>query len=132
MKKIFYLCVMFIAVFTSAVAFADPSLRYFQLMQDSNNYRGTLTPPPGTYVTCAVLAAGVAETVTIPTGARCVIFSSNADFYVNWTTTAAVPVADITDGSAPELNPSSRQTAGVTSFSIISPTTCIVTMSWFK
>jgi hypothetical protein len=83
------------------------------------------------YVNASVLAAGVAETITVPTGAKVAIFNSTGNFYVNWLTTAAVPAADITNGSAPELNPVARDIAGLSSFSIIAPADCVVTVAYF-
>lgn len=66
---------------------------------DSNG-RGILTIPFSNYVLARVLAAGVAESITVPAGAAVVVFSATADFYANARGTAAVPAADVTDGSA--------------------------------
>jgi hypothetical protein len=90
------------------------------------------------YVNSRALAAGVAETIAAPNGARYVLLACTADFYVNWQgQTAAVP-GDIADGSAPELNPAMRyigQLEGVAalgSFSVISPEASVVTASFFS
>jgi hypothetical protein len=92
-------------------------------------------------VDARVLAAGVEETHTIPTWndaasvahqANFVLFAANCDFYVRWDATVAVPAADVTDGTAGELNPTLRAVpAGVTTCHIISPQGGVVTMSWF-
>lgn len=71
------------------------------------------------YVLNRTVAASTAESITVPTGAKYVNFSANVDFYANYTTTATVP-ADVTDGSASELNPTMRGIAGVTTISVIS------------
>lgn len=55
-----------------------------------------------------ITIGGTAEDLTIPSGAKYVVFSATADFYVGWSATAAVP-ADVTDGSASELNPTVRR-----------------------
>jgi hypothetical protein len=87
---------------------------------------------PSQYINAYVLAAGVAETVTKPTGARIAIFNSTGNFYVNWLgATAAVPSVDIITGLAPELNPVARDVSGQTTFSIIAPDACIVTIAYF-
>lgn len=95
------------------------------------------------YVDARVLAANTAEQHTIPTftdhlgntkTARHVIFNATADFYAAYGTnpTAAVPAADVTDGTASELNPTIRFLDGAdTKISLISAGTCIVTMAFF-
>lgn len=76
------------------------------------------------------LAAGVAESITVPSGAKYVVFSATADFYANYTTTATVP-GDVTDGTASELNPTGRIIQGVTTISVISADTCIITAAFY-
>ncbi len=93
---------------------------------------GEIIYPP-TYVNAYVLTGGAAATlVTVPTGARIAMFSSTNNFYANWLTTAATPVADITSGAAPELNPVSRDVTDYTTFSVIAPVTCVLTISYFS
>lgn len=105
-------------------------------MKAISNYselaRSLLLNPSDT-VNARVLATGVAETVTVPTGATVVSFSGTADFYVNFNGgTAAVPVADITDGTGSELNPTVRYIPGKTSFSIVAPADAVVVMSFYN
>ena len=83
------------------------------------------------YVDTRVLAAGVAEVVTLPDDVRWVTFSGTDDFYVRPDAAAAVPVADITDGTGSHLNPHHRNCDEITTFGIISPRTCIVTMEFY-
>lgn len=97
---------------------------------DKNGQNIFALPAPG-YVNARVLAASTAETITPPGGAKFVVFSANADFYVNYTTTAAIPT-DTTDGSAAELNPSVRDITGVTAISVISAGVCIVTAAFYS
>lgn len=77
------------------------------------------------------LAASVAESITVPSGARFVLFSATADFYANYGATATVP-ADNTTGTASELNPSVRDIRGVTTISVISAGTPIVTAVFYS
>ncbi|MGB3988659.1 MAG: hypothetical protein WBK67_03160 [Minisyncoccales bacterium] len=84
------------------------------------------------YVDARVLGASSAESHTVPAGATKVVFSSTGDFYANFTTTAAVPSGDVTDGSASVLNPLARNIYGVTAISLISPAACVVTMEFYK
>lgn len=82
------------------------------------------------YIDARVLAANVAEVWTAPANVRFVIFSGNCDFYARPNAAAAVPAADVTDGTASELNPAAWYFANpVTTIGVIAPTVCIVTIS---
>ena len=61
-------------------------------------------------------------------------FASTTNFYLGWNTTGlAVPVSNILDGSAPELNPSVRKIgANITSFSIVAPSAGYVQIALFS
>lgn len=86
---------------------------------------------PG-YVDTRVLAASVAEVIPVPPGARFVLFSSTADFFAKANAAAAIPAADVTDGSASELNPTIRRVEGVTTIGIISPAGGTVSLSFYS
>lgn len=93
---------------------------------------------PQSDINVAFAAAGVAEAITIPAGSTHVAFSATSDFYMRFNATAAVPSADVTDGTGSELNPTVRRlqlgdnSAPVTSISVIAPVACIVTAMFFK
>lgn len=55
---------------------------------------------PADYVLARVFGSSAAESMTVPALARVVILSGTTDFWVNFTTTAAIPAADVTDGSS--------------------------------
>lgn len=101
----------------------------------SNNSFGLDNPD---YVDNYVLAAGVAETVTIPHRATHAFFSANADFFAKYTGTATVPGADIVDGTGSELNPTVRtfpatvSPAAQTTFSIISAAGGILSIAYYR
>lgn len=91
---------------------------------------------PSTYVSARVLAANVAESITVPPLAAYVLLAGTADFYVNYSGAAAVPAADIDDGTASELIKVSasaqwRGVKGLASISVVSAGTAIVTASFF-
>lgn len=90
--------------------------------------------PPG-YVSSRVLAANVAETITVPTDitgkAMLVVFSATADFFAAYDAVAVVPV-DTDDGSSNELNPTQRIVSKNSTISVISSTTCTVTASFWS
>lgn len=124
---------LLVAVFCALVSGPASAQTAFRLFPDSSDkYVAYLRIPP-TYVDVRVLGAGVNEDHTLPAGARYVIFSSNcADFYAKRGGAAAVPAADVTNGSASELNPSGYFVAGVTTLGLIAPTSCIVTISVYN
>lgn len=88
--------------------------------------------PQSDWIDSKSLGIATAESFTVPANARFVLFSSTDDFYALFgtTPTAAVP-ADVTDGSASELNPTMRYINGAKQISIISPAACVVTASYF-
>ena len=94
--------------------------------------RAALAPPASDHVDARVLAAGVAETHTVPAGARYVVFSATADFYAKFGAAAAVPAADVTNGTASALNPTQRRIPdGATTIGLIAPAACVVTLSFW-
>lgn len=87
---------------------------------------------PSDHVDAKALAAGVAETASVPSWAGTVVFSATGNFYVKWYGGAAAVPGDVSDGSASELNPAARCVIGITQFSVIAPADCVVTMSYFQ
>lgn len=90
---------------------------------------------PSEYVNSVSLAASTAETIPVPADAMYVLFSATCNFYANYSTTATVP-GDVTNGSASELNPSQRRlslgSTRIAAISVISPTTCVITASFYR
>jgi hypothetical protein len=85
-----------------------------------------------THVNALVLTAGVPSTATVPAGAAYVSFSANCDIYVRWIGTAAVPAANVSDGTGSELNPTSRYIPDIMSFSVASPTGGVLTLQYWS
>lgn len=98
---------------------------------DSNRFP-YICPDFSDTVDARVLAAGVAESHTVPAGAMRVLFSGTADFYVKFNGTAAVPAADVTNGTGSILNPTLRGLSGVGTIGVISPVACVVTMEFYS
>lgn len=87
------------------------------------------------YVDAKVLAAGVAETFTVPANAYFVVFSGNAalaDYYVAYTGTAAAPAGDVSDGSASFPNIGYAWVTPGQTISAISPTGGILCAAYFR
>lgn len=87
--------------------------------------------PAPNFVNSRSLAANTAESITVPSDRNLVVFSATADFYANYTATAAVP-GDVTDGTASELNPTVRSVAPGSTISVISPSACVVTAAFYN
>lgn len=134
MKKA--LAVVFLMVLFSLPAYA--ALTYVNVdMSTGTNALDTKSAQ----VDARVLTANAAEVHTVPTWddggvtrkAGRVLFSSTKPFYIKLDGAAAIPAADITNGTSSELNPAWRWLAGnVTTIGLISPEDAIVTMTFFK
>lgn len=90
---------------------------------------------PSDYVLSKTLAAGVAEQFLVPASAEWVLFSADANFYANYTTTATVP-GDVTDGTASPLNPSMRRLrlqdgTHIDAISVIAPAATQITAEFY-
>lgn len=85
-----------------------------------------------------VLAAGTAAAVTVPTGAKSVIFGRESGSFrvaYSWggeTPVVAIAASDVSDGTGSEANPEARHIANVTAMSLISAAGATVTMSFFE
>lgn len=102
------------------------------IIKTDANGIGAFSIPFSDYIDVRVLLPNTAETVSIPAGAKTVVFSSAEDFYVRISGTAAVPTTDITNGTGSELNPVARTVDGLTSFSMVAPYNAIVTMLFYS
>ena len=102
------------------------------LTTDTNNRPLDGVIKPAGWVDAFVLAAGVAETYTVPASARFVIFSATADFYANFNgATAAAPTTEISNGTASVLNPTARRVTPAATVSLIAPAACTITVEVF-
>lgn len=87
---------------------------------------------PSNAVNNISLAGGTAENITIPAGAKAVMLKGTDNFFVNFTTTAAVP-GDVTNGQASELivSPQIFDIDGVSNISVIASSACLVNAAFF-
>lgn len=93
-------------------------------------------PPLPLYVDSRVLAANTAETVTVPADADLVVITHDQPvMYARKGGTAAVPVADVSDGTSSFAirgeNPIARTVERSTTFTIVSGTNGVVTFEWY-
>jgi hypothetical protein len=91
---------------------------------------------PTTYIAQLALAANTAEAVTVPTGAKYVVFGSDVSFAVRYNATTsgtAASFADDLDGDGCEVNPTIRAIRDVAEISVITAaTTGNVSLAFFK
>ena len=107
-------------------------MRKLKIELDGYHSSSTQAIRQSDFINVRFLAAGVAETETIPTGARIVLFSATSNFYLNTRAAAVIPTGDSTNGSGPEYNPIARLLVAGETMSLIAPTACIVTMAYYK
>lgn len=97
----------------------------------SNNGHNTYAIDGSDYID-TYYGDAAATTFTFPTGAHYVLFSATGDFYVRWDgSAAAIPSADVTNGSGSAANPRVRHGVPGDTFSIIAAADIIVTMEFF-
>lgn len=100
-------------------------------MQSDSVLRTDLVVEQSTYIDVRVLPAATKRDHDTPSGANYVLFSANGDFYYKRNGGAVVPSSDVTNGSGPELNPTIRYIGGSTTISLISPSSCVITMAFY-
>lgn len=87
---------------------------------------------PSDFVNSFTLAANVERLATVPTGASLVRFKCTENFYCKVDATAAVP-ADVSNGSASELNPTGYAVnPGQVIHIITAATVATITLSYYK
>ncbi len=79
-----------------------------------------------------LLSAGQARTVSVPSGARAVLFSATGDFWTRFNGAAAVPTANILDGTACELNPVGRDVTGVSVIGVAAAAACTINLVFYR
>lgn len=85
-----------------------------------------LNVTPTTFINSRTLTADTAEAVTVPTGAKYVVFGADVSFAVRYNASGggtAAAFGDVTDGSGCEINPTIRFLKGVAEISVITHTT---------
>ncbi len=106
-------------------------MRKLKIELDGYHSSPTYAIPQSDYINVAFLAAGTAESFTVPAKASIVLFSSDYNFYLNTRTVAVIPAGDITDGSGPEYNPVARQVSPGDTLSLIASIDCRVMLSFY-
>jgi hypothetical protein len=79
------------------------------------------------------VATGASQAVTVPAEARYASFAATGNFYVKFVAggTAAIPAANVTDGTSSTLNPTVRRVEGLASFAIIAAAGVVVQVSFY-
>jgi hypothetical protein len=68
----------------------------------------------------------------VPAGSKFVLFSSDCIFFAKPGASAAVPAADVTDGTASEQSPAAWYLSGVTQITLIAASACKITLSFYQ
>lgn len=87
---------------------------------------------PSDHVNTAVFSGAGAKSISVPAGARFVVFAASGDFYAAYDGAAAVPSADISDGSGSELNPTQRELPdGIATIGLAVDAACTITLGFY-
>jgi len=112
------------------------ALKALRLASDANQKTIDGAVVAGGWVDCRLLAAGVAEVHTVPAGAKFVLISVTGNVYINFGTAAAIPAADVINGSASILMvntlPRIFELKGAATIGVIAPAIQTVTLEFFK
>lgn len=107
-------------------------MRKLNIEMDGYHLSPTQAIVQSDYINVAFLAAGAAESFTVPAKAKIVLFSSTSNFYLNTRAAAVIPTGDITDGSGPEYNPIVRQVSPGDALSLIASEACIIMLAFYN
>jgi hypothetical protein len=129
MKKLITLLVSFVAVLfvLTSVGYADEPLKFFREQAGDQ----TFAIKQG-YVNNYVLVASTNTAVTVPSGYHYALFNSNCDIWVKLGGAAAIPAADVTDGTGSELNPHMRRVEPGATIGVISESAAKVSIVFYK
>jgi hypothetical protein len=108
-------------------------MRQFAAMPDANSKASTAYSPSN-QVDNRVLAANIAEPFTVPAGAHFLRLRATNPFWLNDRNNAAIPAADLTDGTGSVYVQYEHLMAiapGCTAVSVISATTNAVSAEWW-
>lgn len=106
-------------------------MKRLTVAQDANAKYSLFCIRPSDYTDAKELAAGVAETITVPADAVKVLFSCTGNFYAKHAAAATIP-GDVSDGSAAALNPSGWVVAAADEIGVIAPAACILTLEYYS
>lgn len=127
------LAILCLALVLPSMASAACVLVPFRVFSDSGGQFSSGVRNISQCVNGSTLAANVAETVSVPAGARIVLFSSDCSFYAAPGASAAALSTDVTDGTASEQNPAHWALDGtVSQITVISTAACHITYSYYR
>lgn len=110
-------------------------MRKLAIIHDANNEGMPGGLNVSTFIDARVLAATTAESHTIPSGAKSVRLTGTVPFFVNFAAAAAIPAADITDGSSSILVLTDRIfsiPSSATAIGLIASAICTITMEFYS
>jgi hypothetical protein len=105
-----------------------------QLIQ-RQNYVSTLMGiiPPADTVYNLVLAAGVSQTVDVPSGATTVLMTGEVPYFVKYGPGPVnIPAQSVTDGTGLEVNPAGRSLAGISAITVVARMAGVVQLAFYN
>ncbi len=106
-------------------------MRNFYIQYDANKFPSGFYPQSDT-IYHIILVANAMKSVLVPEGATLVEFKATNNFYSKFDANVTIPVADVTNGTAGELNPDKRIIKGVTTINLIAAASTKVTLSFYN
>lgn len=94
--------------------------------------RSTFARKAPTVVFGLIMTADEAEFIIIPNGAEIALFSSTANFFALPDATPTPVVVPVTDGTSPELNPTSWDVSETSNIGLITEVDSTITISFYK
>jgi len=102
------------------------------IIENDANKRDTGIIPQSDTIYNLVLSASTEKVVDVPTGAHIAVFAATGSFYCKFDDTVAIPVADVVDGSAGELNPVLRSVNRIEQIHLISSSNIVVSIAFYS
>ncbi len=84
------------------------------------------------HVCCLQLTAGQAKQLSVPAEAKLALFAATGPFWCRMGGSVTLPTGDITDGSAPELNPAARNVQAGQIMAFVAPVACAISISFYR
>ncbi|WP_298333818.1 hypothetical protein [Asticcacaulis sp.] len=84
------------------------------------------------HVCCLQLIAGQAKQLTVPAGANIALFAATGPFWCRIGGAVTLPTGDISDGTAPELNPAGRNVEAGQILGLVAPAACAISISFYR
>lgn len=107
-------------------------MKPLRICTDENGRQAHGAVPQSDTINAYVVAANSPVVAAVPAGATFCLFYATGDFWARIGGAAAIPTGAITDGSAPEANPTLRELQGATTIGLVAPNVCTITLAFYS